>query len=309
LNENGIGFSKFLKFTSYLSVDIIAVILPIALGISAAFVFQRFNESNQLTALQSAGVSPRKMLIPLTRMAALAIAYLYASNAFLSPYAWREFRSFEFKIRNNVDPPEKAGAIFSNDGFSVYAKKYVGNFFFGDLYVIDSRNPEKTYSYFAKIGTIRNNALSLIEGERIEIDFTSKKNSIMRFKSYNCDLKEILKAERKAAQPNEKFINELYKDKSDPAERALFHQKITSPLLAGIFCAFSYLLILLAPYSRKRSNWRMIFLSALIMCFQGSYLWIANAAVRNPDFIKLNYILIFASIIILAALIARDRKS
>jgi lipopolysaccharide export system permease protein len=292
-------------------VDIIAVILPIALAISAAFTYQKFNESNQLTALQAAGFSPIKVSNPLLRMIELTIGYLYVGNAYLSPWAWQEFRSFEFEIKNNVEPIEKSGTIFSNNGFSVYAQKYMGNFFLGNLYVIDARNPEKTYNYFAKKGTIKNNALSLIEGERIEIDFSNHKNSIMRFKSYNCDLKDIIKSERKAVQPNEKFVDELLNENGDEEavkmSKALFHQKMASPLLTAIFGALAFLLILMAPHSRKPSSWRMVLLTALILIFQGSFFWIANAATRNLEFAKLNYILAISSIIATAALIAKNR--
>jgi lipopolysaccharide export system permease protein len=303
LNNNGIGFAKFLRFISYLSIDIIAVILPISLSISAAFVYQRFNESNQLIALQAAGFSPRRVFIPLLHMIVLVTGYLYISNAYISPRAWQEFRSSEFKIINNIDPPEKAGAIFSNSGFSVYAQKYMGDFYFGNLFVIDARNPLNVLSYSAESGTIQDNVLILKRGERIEIDFINHKNSIMYFELYNCNLREILKIEKKAAQPNEKYIYELLQKNDDESftktTRALFHQKITSPLLAAIFPMLSFLLILLTPYDRKFSYRNMILLVATIVIFQGSYFWIANAAAKNLEFIKLNYALIISSLVIL----------
>jgi lipopolysaccharide export system permease protein len=192
-------------------VDIISVILPIALAISSAFVYQKFIESNQLVALQSAGLSPKKTITPLLSLIAIVTCCLYAGSAYISPYAWREFRSLEFKIKNNIDPPEKAGIFFSHDGFSVYAQTYNGDFFFGNLFIVDARNSNKTYTYFAKEGTVRDNVLTLTEGERIEIDFTEHSNSVMHFQSYNYDLREILKAEKKTMQPNEKFLNELYR--------------------------------------------------------------------------------------------------
>ena len=308
LNGNSVGFVKFLQFTMYLSIDIIAVILPISIAISAAFVYQRFNESNQLIALQAAGFSPRKVLTPLLNMVMLAVGYLYISNVYVSPNAWKEFRSFEFKIRNNIDPPEKAGAIFSNGGFSIYAQGYIGDFSFGNLFVVDARNPENVFSYFAESGTIRDNILFLANGERVEVDFVNHKNSIMHFKSYSHDLKEILGMEKRSAQPNEKYIHELLLENNDETATkmslALFHQKITSPLLAAIFPMLSFLLILLTPYAR-RYYWRTILLIAIIILFQGSYFWIANAAEKNLDFIKLNYALMGSSLTVLTMLIIK----
>lgn len=309
LSNTSVGFIKFLQFTLYLSVDIIAVILPIALAISAAFVYQRFNESNQLIALQAAGFSPRKVFTPLFYMIMLAVGYLYISNIYISPNSWREFRSFEFKIMNNISPPEKAGAIFSNSGFSIYAQRYMGDFSFENLFIIDVRNPGNTYSYFAESGKIQDNTLILMDGERIEVDFINHKNSIMHFKLYNYDLKKVLKIEKKTAQPNEKYIRELLQENknTDVAKtfEALFHQKITSPLLAIIFPLLSFLLILLAPYVRHHQHKEMALLIAIIIVFQGSYFWIANAAAKNLEFVKLNYTLVISSLIILITLIIR----
>jgi lipopolysaccharide export system permease protein len=290
-------------------VDIISVILPIALAISSAFVYQRFTESNQLIALQAAGSSPRKMLIPLLNLTAIVICYLYASNSYISPYAWREFRSLEFKIKNNIDPPEKAGVFFSHDNFSVYAQKYNGDFFFGNLFIIDSRNPEKTYTYFAKSGTIRDNILMLSEGERIENNLIDHTNSIMHFQSYNYDLREILKVEKKTAQPNEKFLDELFYANESISEKALFHQKITSPLLALIFSMLAFLMILMAPYSRNPSSWRILLLVFIIIMFQGSYFWISNAAAKDLKFVHLNYTLICSSIIVfIVSIVVKCRR-
>jgi lipopolysaccharide export system permease protein len=309
LSNNNIGFSKFLKFTSYLSVDIISVILPIALSVSSAFVYQKFIESNQLIALQAAGFSPRKILNPLLKLMVLAIGYLYTSNAYISPYFWREFRSLEFKIKNNIDPPEKAGIFFSHENFSVYAQKYNGDFCFGNLFIIDARNPHKTYTYFAKEGMICNNILTLTEGERFEIDFINHANSVMGFKSYSYDLREILKMERKITQPNEKFLGELYAGASKSIEeKALFHQKITSPLLAAIFSLLSFLLILTTSYTRKPSHWRILLLIFAIIVFQGSYFWITNASAKNLEFVRLNYMLTGVSAIILAISTVMKRK-
>jgi lipopolysaccharide export system permease protein len=309
LNGGGVGFGKFLKFTSYLSTDIFAAVLPMALAISAAFVYHRLKESNQLTALQAAGFSPLVTLIPLAYMTAIVTGGLYFINAQVSPYAWRQFRSLEFKIRNNLDPPEKAGEIFSGNGFSVYAQKYVGDLCFENLFLADTRNQDKICGCFAASGIIRDNVLILTEGERTEIDFKNRKNSVIKFRSHNYDLKEILKIEKKSLHPNEKYLDELLIPDADESvtktQTALFHQKITSPLLAIIFALLSFITIAAAPYSRKSSLGRIVMMSAIILTFQGVYFWIANVSAKNPEYIPLNYVLTIASLIGTVVLIAR----
>jgi lipopolysaccharide export system permease protein len=289
-----------------------AIILPIALAISAAFVYQRFIESQQLVALQSAGISPIKMLSPLLVLTTIVTCYLYVNNAYVSPVAWKKFRAQEFKIRNNVNPPENAGSIFSSNGFSIYAREYVGNSYFRDIFIIDVRNPEKTYSYYAEHGAIRNNVLMLVKGERIEIDLQTHRDSIAQFQSYNCNLKEVLSMENKPPQPNEKFIHELLQESGNgpetTAQKALFHQKMLSPLLAFIFSLLAFFMILQSPYRRKPTIFRMGCLVFTIVLFQGIFFWIANTSARSPELIALNYGVVGGSFLALIILIGQKRK-
>jgi lipopolysaccharide export system permease protein len=308
LGCGGLSLARFLGFTSYLSVDIVAVVLPMSLAISAALVYRRFVDSSQLVALQAAGISPLKMLSPLLILSSVVVCYLYSSNFYFSPMAWKKFRSLEFKIRNQIDPPENAGSIFSNKDFSVYAKEYLGDFYFRDIFIVDTRNPEKTYSYHADIGTIRNNVLMLSQGERIETDFNGQRNSVMKFQFYNYDLKEILKVESRPTQPNEKFMFQLIGDnKNDPemamAQWALFHQKMVSPLLAILFPLLAFLLTILAPHERKRAFWRISLLMSIIISLQGIFFWIANAGAKNLQLAHLNYALVIGLLLLLASMI------
>jgi lipopolysaccharide export system permease protein len=284
------------------------MVLPIAVAIGVAFVLQRFVESNQLTALKAAGESPAVLLKPLFLIVSVVVGYLYISNAYISPNAWKNFRDAEFKIKNNINPPESAGTLFSSDGFSVYAQSYLGSLFFGNIFIIDGRNPGKTYSYFASIGTIRNNILILEDGERIEIDNNLARNSLTKFKSYRYNLAEIINASRKKTQPNEKFMHELWQGNPDSIQndrelKSLLHQKIASPLLTIVFALLAFLMIIFAPHRRKFSSMLMLALLAGIIILQGLFFWFANASYNNMVFASINYVMIAAAIGVLSLLI------
>ena len=308
LSRYNISLGNFFKFASYLCVDILALVLPISFAISSAFVFYRFVQSRQLIAIQSLGISPTTLLRPLMTLSLLITAYLYASNVYISPNAWTSFRRMEFEIKNHVEPTESAGAIVALSGFSVYAKKYLGDFTFKDVFVLDLRDSEKKYSYYAQTGSIRNNMLLMRSGERIEIDEKSHKNSITKFDSYQYDLKEILKEKRKKVQPNEKYMTELLiRDTEDEStyktQVAMFHQKMASPLLSFVFAMLSFLLILMPSYRRRQRNIGLLFLIILIVVFQGTFFGIANAAAKDLKFVKYIYALVAIPIASLPILI------
>lgn len=311
LLNNNLSLAKFFRMTSFLSVDIIAFLLPITLAVSAGFVFHRLAESNQIVVLQAAGIAPQKLLKPLISLALFACGYLYLSNSYISPMSWREFRKMEFNIRNNIEPPDNAGQIFSSNKFSVYAQNYYGGFVFGNIFIIDTRDDGKTYTLFAKKGAIDNNILFLYKGERLEIDFKNHQNTTTRFGAYTYNLKEILDIHEVKTHPNEKFLTELLEEIPEDLaktkeQKALFHQKMLSPLLTVIFSLLAFFLIALAPYVRKITYSRMALLITSIIIVQGSFLAIANISAKNEIFIFVNYAFIFIMLMI-SGLIVREK--
>ncbi|MBO4405942.1 MAG: LptF/LptG family permease [Alphaproteobacteria bacterium] len=303
LLNNNLSLARFFRLTSFLSIDIIAFLLPITLAVSAGFVYHRLAESNQMVVLQASGIAPQRLLTPLMELALLVCGYLYVSNAYISPTSWREFRRIEFNIKNNIEPPENAGRIFSGSNFSVYAQKYYGECVFGNIFIIDSREKEKTYTLFAAKGTISNNILTLSNGERLEVNFSGHKNSVTQFQSYIYNLKEILNIQEAQTRPNEKFLTELLKEcPGDPSkteeQKALFHQKILSPILAVIFSLMAFFLVGLAPYVRKITYSRIAFLIMFIIVVQGSFLALANIAAKKEFFNYINYVFVFVMLLI-----------
>lgn len=314
LGQCNISLATFFKFSSYLCVDIVALILPISFAISSAFVFYRFAQSHQLIAIQSLGISPTALLHPLMTLSLMITAYLYASNAYISPNAWTSFRRMEFEIKNHIEPIESAGSIVSLNGFSVYAKKYVGDFIFEDVFVLDLRDSEKTYSYYARSGSIKSNMLLMKNGERIEIDKKNKKNSITKFDSYQYDLKSILNAKRKKIQANEIYMTDLLRgDSEDEATNrtrvAMFHQKMTSPLLSFVFALLSFLLIVMVPYRRRQKSLGLWLLILFILVFQGTFFLITNAAAKDLNFVEYAYAWVGMPMIILPMLIFYKKNS
>lgn len=308
LLSNNLSLSRFFQLTSFLSVDIVAFLLPITLAVSAGFVYHRLAESNQIIVLQAAGIAPQKLLKPLISLALLVCGYLFINNAYISPMSWREFRKMEFNIQNNIEPPTNAGQIFSSKNFSVYAQKYYGGFIFGNIFIIDTRDTEKTYTLFAEKGAIDNNILTLSKGERLEINFDSHKNSIAKFRSYTYNLKEIFGMHEIQARPNEKYLSELLKEiPDDPAlsreQKALFHQKILSPILAVIFSLIAFFLVGLAPYARKVTYSRIASLISCIIVVQGGFLALANISAKNEIFVYINYAFVCFLLIISVAMV------
>ena len=305
--NGGISLSVFFKFTSFLFADIIAFILPIAFSISAAFVFYRLKEYNQIIALQAAGISPRKLLRPLMTLGCIITGYLYISNMYISPMAWIHFRKMEFNIRNNIEVPSSAGQIFTSSKFSVYAHQYLGDFTFKNIFVIDTRETHKTHSMFAQFGTIKNNTLILKNGERLEVNYANHKNSTARFNYYSYDLKGITGFQEQKPRANEKFMQELLiktpRNESKFKEQlSMFHQKILSPLLTIIFALAAFILVVLSPYTRKHSYTRIAILIALLIIAEGIFLTFTNIAMKDEIFNFINYG--FVGIMLLLSLVA-----
>lgn len=310
--NGGLSLATFLKFTSFLSVDITALILPISFAISSAFVFHRLKEHNQIVALQSAGIAPQRLLRPLLGLGLVITGYLYISNLYISPMAWKTFRKMEFNIKNNIEVPSNAGPIFTSSKFSVYARQYLGDFTFKDICVVDNRESKKICTMSAQFGTVKNNTLLLKNGERLEINFENHKNSVAKFDYYSYDLKNIAGFHEQNQRPNEKFISELLKEiPGDEAksmeQRALFHQKTLSPLLTILFALAAFILVVLSPYTRKQSYVRIAILIGFLIVMQGVFLVFANIAMKNEIFSFVNYGFV-CSALLLSIFLASEKK-
>ena len=313
LSKNNVSLLKFTELTSYLSIDIIAFLLPISLAIGSLIIFRHFKESNQLTAIMSTGISPLKLLSPLISISSLIMIYLFVSNSCFSPKAWRNFRELQFNIENNLDLPESSGVLFANNGVSAYAQYYNGNFIFKNLHIIDSRDPKKIKTYHADTGALKRSTLTLSKGEKVEIDFEKKSNSITKFDAYHYDLSDLMKKKKRPRQSNEQYLDELFSvssdsaKKEDKATRALLHQKITSPFLALIFSLFVFMFVIFAPYSRNPKKNSFIPIMFVIIV-QGIYLWLVNAASGNGFFIPIIYLFIAGSIFGEIAFLFKEQK-
>lgn len=317
LSTNNVPVKVFVKFISYLSVDIIAAVIPIALAVSIAFVYYRFVKSNQLIALQTVGGAPMQLLRPVFSVLFIIIGYLYVSNMYISPIAWTDFRNLEFTIKNNITLPENSGPLFTNNEISIYSQRYVGDFVFENLLIIDSRNKDKKSIFLARSGMLKNQLLILSNGKLIEIDKQRHTKSIAKFKSYTHDLSQLLHTCRRAAQANEKIIHELLSDIEDESlspqdrltERAMLHQKITSPLLSIIFALLAFIATVLAPYSRNRSVKRIVVSFALIIALQGVYFWVTNAAANNENLVQAIYVLVFGALLLEIIAVLWEKRS
>lgn len=309
INKHHIALSKFMQLISYLAVDIFALILPIALAIAVGFVGYQFCVNRESVAMQSAGVSPNYMLRPVIGVSVLVIAYLYCSYAYLSPWAWSNFRKLEFNLVNNIHPPESAGPVFANGDFAIYAQKYVENSGFRNIFIVDNREPAKVSTFFARRGVLHGSAFVLHDGERIEIDRVSKRDNVATFRTYRCDLHDFFQVSRKKEQPNEKFLHELLTDSEDISLRVLLHQKMTSPFIALIFALAAFIATLTVPYTRKPTHKYILILTAYVILFQGIYFWLFNAAAKDASFIVAGYLFtivcLIAEIIYLLRMVMR----
>lgn len=309
-----ISLKNFIKFTSILSVDIIATVLPITYAVSCAVVYKRFKETNQLVALQASGISPKILLHPLLMCGAIMASYVYLTFAYVSPMSWRVFRGIEYSLKHNISLPESAGILFSNAGFDVYAQEYCGSMTFKNIIVIDARDASKIRSFVADNGYIRSNVLTLHNGEQIETDFSKNATSVAAFKKYVHDLNHIISFQRSGAAPNEKFMSELGADSDISASKrteeiALFHQKILSSFLPLIFSIISFLFVVFARYRRKESFLGVCISSGIIIVLHGVFFLLSNASAKNAALLPANYLFVMCALLMSVIVLIYKKRS
>ncbi len=162
LYHRGGTWQDFLLFSGYLWVFLWPFALPLAALAGVILTFMRLSHDQELLALSSLGISPRRLLKPVLLFCGGLFFLTTTLNIFFFPVLKREMRDilFEaFKRRLARGLPEKEPVDWF-PGLLFYAERVKDGFRFRHVYLFDEREKERLGLIYARRGR-----LELQEGE------------------------------------------------------------------------------------------------------------------------------------------------
>lgn len=282
-----------------LSVDMIAIVLPVAMAISICIVLFKFKRSNQLLAMQSFGVPIKSLLKPVFCVSLLSTLCLYSITLYFSPIALQSLKIMRVGMINNISFPKHSGNLLNIGGISVFADRYIGSFKFKKLIVIDNRSPGVFRAYSADSGQLIDGVITMNNGEIVEFQKKTNRISSIKFQEHAYNLRNAIQRMDESYSSHEMSSLRLLANLHDKKCNAEFHNRIISPMLVVLLGLLALLCTCIKNnVMRVAKSSEIIFAILSITCVEAISLALSNVMTRNEFFITVYYAFIVMSILL-----------
>lgn len=263
VTAKGQAIAVYLGLTMLSMPRVLGVVAPFALVVALVLVLQRLQADSGIVAITAAGVSQRRFALPFVG-AALTVAVFIATLAFwLSPTASRSVYDMMQTVRAdivaNVIQPGRFTQV--DAGLTFHIRNRDGDGSLLDLFIVDDRSPEFSYTYSAKRGRVAEvMGRSMIVMEQGTVERKAKvsgANTFVTFGSYAFDLSQLTsKAGDASYGLSERTLGELFdmrKTDGDPEIMPEIMNRIAEPIYP-LAQALAVFLFLGFPTSNRRGQ-------------------------------------------------------
>ncbi|MBF9021393.1 LPS export ABC transporter permease LptF [Rhodobacterales bacterium HKCCA1058] len=194
LISDGQTILAFLELTTLALPPIIMMVLPVAGFVATLYVFNRLITDSELVILQTAGISPLRLLRPVFYFGAI-MAFLVAglSNG-LAPQAEEQFRKRSNNLGNDLVAQLMRAGVFQSpiSGITIYISDISPEGELQGLFIHDRRSETREVTYRADRGYLLSDAenarMILLSGRSISLDRVTNRLSNLSFERLNYDI-------------------------------------------------------------------------------------------------------------------------
>jgi lipopolysaccharide export system permease protein len=302
--NHGLSLWVFLGLTGLLIPSFVAVILPITSFVVVQFIYQRLAGDRELTVMRSAGLSPFALSRPALLTALIALASCYVLNLWLVPLTLKDFREYQFEIRNRMAAFLLQEGVFTpiSDDVTVYVRARDPSGALEGIMVDDARQANSHATVFAERGRLIEGPTGpqvlLERGSRQEIDKKTGRLNLLTFSANTLDLSQNGKGgNERVRDMTEVSLGELLHSnafvinaRDIPKWRAEGHKRLTSPLTCVSFTFIALLSVLTGTFRRHGGILRPLAAIGSVVGLLALGLAIGNMAARHNAMIPLIYV-------------------
>ena len=257
ITNQGQTILVFLRITSLLVPILMLVIAPIAIVIAVCYTLIKLNGDSELVVMNAAGISPRRVFVPVMVSCLVVAAFVGFISAYLAPWLQRKMDMEFAKVRTDVVSNIVRPGAFTQveHGLIFHIRERQGENQFRGIFIDDTRNPEEHSTIVAEFGRIvqrEEGAFLVMRDGNVQRRRPKERDpTIVLFDQYAFDLTRLAPAPEVFVGLREKYIWELaFPDAEDsayklsPAQfRVELHERVYAPLypLAFGVIAFSIL--------------------------------------------------------------------
>jgi lipopolysaccharide export system permease protein len=301
--NHGLSFGVFFELTGLLIPSFVAVILPITTFVVVQFVYQRLAGDRELTVMRAAGLSPFALSRPALAVAVLATAACYLLNLVIVPASLREFREFQWEIRNKVVAFLLQEGVFTqvSDDVTVYVRSRDPAGDLRGILVDDARDKRAHATILAESGRLIHGPngqpeVLLFNGTRQEIDPKTGRLDILTFRENVLDLADATHdaAARLPDMSEVPLATLLHPHPANPHDIpkwiAEAHKRLATPITALSYALVALVSVLTGMFRRHGSLLRPLAGVAAVVVLLATGLLCDDLAARNNALIPLMWL-------------------
>lgn len=251
VTNQGQSFLIFLKITLLAMPNLIAIVAPVALLISALHVFNRLSGDSELIVLSASGSTGWRVVRPILVLSLLVSGFVMFSNAFLTPYTTQLLRDYTIKVRTDLIAQVLQPGKFASpeSGLTVHVTERGENGILRGLMIHDERDTSQIMTYLAEQAQIvkqqDESALLIMRNGHVQRqDGGSKNVRIVVFDSYIFDISKFGSQEGpRNFKPRERYLpyllnpdeNDTYYQRRPGKFRSELHDRLSNPLYPILF--------------------------------------------------------------------------
>ncbi len=263
VTAKGQAIAVYLGLTMLSMPRVLGVVAPFALVVALVLVLQRLQADSGIVAITAAGVSQRRFALPFVAAALTVSAFVAVLAFWIAPTSSRTvydmMRTVRADIVANVIQPGRFTQI--DAGLTFHIRNRDGDGSLLDLFILDDRSPEFSYTYSAKRGRVAEvMGRPMIVMEQGTVERKAKNggaNTFVTFGSYAFDLSQLTsKAGDASYGLSERTLGELFemrKTDDDPEIAPEIMNRIAEPIYP-LAQALAVFLFLGFPTSNRRGQ-------------------------------------------------------
>ncbi len=300
--NHGLSFGVFLELTGLLIPSFVAVILPITTFVVVQFVYQRLAGDRELTVMRAAGLSPFALSRPALALALLVMGACYLLNLVIVPASLREFREFQWEIRNKVVAFLLQEGVFTqvSDDVTVYVRSRDPAGDLRGILVDDGRDKRAHATILAESGRLiqgpNGPQVLLFNGTRQEIDPKTGRLDMLTFRENVLDLADATHgdAARVPDMSEVPLAALLHPHPANPQDVpkwiAEAHKRLATPITALSYAMVALVSVLTGTFRRHGSLLRPLAGVGAVVMLLALGLLCDDLAARNNTLVPLMWI-------------------
>ncbi len=269
ITSQGQSILTFVGITSLVIPSLVLVLAPISLVVAAIHVIQKLTTDSEIIVMNSAGMSPWRLVRPYLGAALVVSVLIAVISAYLSPKCLRELRRLATEIRVDVVANIVQAGRFTTieNNLIFYLRERQPDGILLGIFINDRRNPSEEITVLAEQGEViesdKGPYILLGNGSLQRHEAGQRDPAIVHFDRYAFDLSQF--AGRSGARnisPREMFIWELvdpppmdpHSGAATPGQlHAELHDRIVGPLYPLGFVVIVFALLGSPRTTRQRN--------------------------------------------------------